>query len=189
MLKKEIRKAYIKKREEISYNDKLKWDDLILINFQTIEFPFLDYVLSYYPIEEKNEMNSILITDYLHFRNPSLEICYPKTKIKENIMDAIACHADSIFEANELNILEPKDTEVISPEKIDMVLIPLLACDLQGNRVGYGKGYFDRYLKNCRPDCIKVGLSFFEPIEQIDDTEDYDVPLDFCITPQKAYVF
>jgi 5-formyltetrahydrofolate cyclo-ligase len=65
----------------------------------------------------------------------------------------------------------------------------LLAFDVKGNRVGYGKGYFDKYLKECREDCIKVGLSYYEPLDSIDDANEFDVPLDFCITPQRTYVF
>jgi 5-formyltetrahydrofolate cyclo-ligase len=189
MLKKEARKIYDKKRRELSYTDRLKWDDLILINFQSIELPHLGAVFSFYPMEERNEINVFIITDYLHFRNPNLQICYPKMQIDEPNMEAFACHADTIFAANPINILEPLETEVVDPLDIDMVLVPMLSFDVVGNRVGFGKGYYDRYLSRCRPDCIKVGLSYFEPVEKIEDTNEFDVPLNFCITPQKAYVF
>lgn len=189
MLKKEARKIYNQKRQEVNYSDKLKWDDLILINFQTIDMPFLDTVFSFYPMEDRNEVNVFIITDYLHFRNPNLQICYPKMAIKEPNMEAVACHADTIFEANEINILEPLEKEIIDPQDIDLVIVPLLVCDVKGNRVGYGKGYYDRYLSRCRDNCIKVGVSYFEPIAQVKDANEFDVPLNFCITPQKAYVF
>jgi 5-formyltetrahydrofolate cyclo-ligase len=104
-------------------------------------------------------------------------------------MEAVACHADTIFEANAINILEPLETEVIDPLDIDMVLVPMLAFDDRGNRVGFGKGYYDRYLSRCRQDCIKVGLSYFEAVDSINDANEFDVPLNFCITPQKVYVF
>ena len=68
MLKKQARKLYSAKREELSASERMKWDDLILINFQTIDLPFLEYVLSFYPMEEKNEVNTFLLTDYLHFK-------------------------------------------------------------------------------------------------------------------------
>jgi 5-formyltetrahydrofolate cyclo-ligase len=189
MLKKEARKRYDQKRQALTYTDRLRWDDLILINFQSIELPHLSAVFSFYPMEERNEVNVFIITDYLHFRNPGLQICYPKMEIDEPNMEAMACHADTIFAANAINILEPLETEVIDPLDIDMVLVPMLAFDSRGNRVGFGKGYYDRYLSRCRPDCIKVGLSYFEPVERIEDTNEFDVPLNFCITPQKAYVF
>lgn len=189
MVKKQARKIYNQKRKDISYSDKLKWDDLILINFQTVELPFLDAVFSFYPMEERNEVNAFLLTDYLHFRNPGLQLCYPKMSIHEPNMEAIACKADTVFEANAINILEPLENEIVNAGDIDLVLVPMLLCDVRGNRVGYGKGYYDRYLSRCRPSCIKVGLSYFEPVERIEDAGEFDVALDFCITPQKAYVF
>jgi len=69
------------------------------------------------------------------------------------------------------------------------VLVPLLSFDKKGFRVGYGKGFYDRFLMQCKSDCIKIGLSYFDPIDVIDDADEFDVPLDFCITPQKVYVF
>ena len=189
MKKKEARKTFDKKRRELSYTDRLKWDDLILINFQSIALPQIDAVFSFYPMEERNEINVFTITGYLHFRNPNLQICYPKMEIDQPNMEAIACQADTIFTANAINILEPLSTEVVDPLDIDMVLVPMLAFDVSGNRVGFGKGYYDRFLSRCRPDCIKVGLSYFEAVEKIEDADEFDVPLNFCITPQQAYVF
>ena len=189
MLKKEARKVFKDKRCSVSQTDKEKWDDMLLIQFQTIELPFLDYVLSFYPMDQNNEVDTFLITNYLHFRNPNLQLCYPKINYDNGTMDAILCNADSIFEGNKHNILEPLDTEIADPTSLDLVVVPLLAFDLNGNRVGYGKGYFDRYLKECRDDCIKVGLSYFEALDSIDDANEFDVPLDFCITPQRTYVF
>lgn len=189
MLKKEARSIYRKKRQEISISDKMKWDDLLLINFQTLRIPFIDYVLSFYPIEQNNEINTFLITDYLHFKNPELHICYAKTDLHNKTMEAIKCTADSIFEANVYNIPEPVSNDIVAADHIDLVLVPLLAFDENGNRVGYGKGFYDHYLKTCRDDCLKVGFSYFDPVPTIEDANEFDVPLDFCITPQRTYVF
>jgi 5-formyltetrahydrofolate cyclo-ligase len=74
-------------------------------------------------------------------------------------------------------------------EQLDVVLVPLLAFDLRGHRVGYGGGYYDRFLAECRPNCLKIGLSLFEPVELIDDIEGTDVLVDACITPERVFVF
>jgi 5-formyltetrahydrofolate cyclo-ligase len=189
MLKKDIRKYFLNQRSSISAHEKMKWDDLLLIQFQTLALPFLEYVLSFYPIEQNNEVDTFLITDYLHFKNPAMHLCYPRIDANKISMDAVICSADSIFVANTYNIPEPVDTEIAKPAQIDLVIIPMVACDLQGNRVGYGKGFYDRYLKLCREDCLCIGFSYFEPLDVIDDASEFDVPLDFCITPQRTYVF
>lgn len=189
MLKKDIRKMFIKKRDEISSTERMKWDDLLLIQFQTIDIPFLDLVLSFYPIEDNKEVNSFILTDYLKFRNPNLQICYPRTHKADVSMEAVICHPDSIFETNAYNIPEPTDETIAPASELDMVLVPLLGFDLKGYRVGYGKGYYDRYLKDCRPDCLKIGFSYFEAVESVEDANEFDVPLDLCITPHRIYVF
>jgi len=189
MLKKEARKEFKKRRETINPADQNRWDDLILIQFQSLELPYVDYLLSYYPIDANREINSFLLADYLHFKNPAMHICYPKMQEEAGRMHAIISNADSAFESNSSGILEPFDNDAAAPELIDLVLIPLLAFDHRGYRVGYGKGYYDRYLKDCREDCLKVGLSYFEPLDAIEDAAEFDVPLDICITPQRAYVF
>lgn len=189
MKKTEARKIYKAKREAITASEKMKWDDLILIHFQTLDLPFLENVLSFYSIDEKHEVNSFPITEYLHFKNPSLQIAYPRMNAASESMDAVLCNPDTAFTENEWGIAEPVGGEVIRPEDIEVVLVPLLAIDMTGHRVGYGKGYYDKFLANCDAHCLKIGLSYFEPIDAIDDTCGFDVPLDLCVTPQKVYVF
>lgn len=189
MKKAEARKIYREKREQISATDKMKWDDLILIQFQTIDLPFLQMVMSYYSIEEKNEVNTFTITEYLHFKNPSLQLAYPRMEPEGQTMQAVLCSPDTAFTENEWGITEPLGHDLADPADLEVVLVPLLAIDKQGNRVGYGKGYYDRFLKDCDPNCLRIGLSYFEPVERIEDTFDFDVPLDLCVTPQQVYVF
>jgi 5-formyltetrahydrofolate cyclo-ligase len=96
---------------------------------------------------------------------------------------------DMYFEINQYGIPEPVGGSEIMPEELDMVFVPLLGFDLQGNRVGYGKGYYDRFLSKCKDDVIKVGLSFLSPIDCIEDVDFFDKKLDFCITPERVYAF
>lgn len=189
MLKKEIRSIYKKKRSDLSVAEQMKLDDLLLIQFQKLNLPFLSLVLSFYPIDEQREMNTFIITDYLQFKNPGLQIAYPKTNLLTHEMQAIVCDEEEEFEMNQYNIAEPTSCELVDPASIDMVIVPLLAFDKKGYRVGFGKGFYDRFLTGCREDCIKLGFSYFEAVDAIDDAAEFDVPLDFCITPQKAYVF
>jgi 5-formyltetrahydrofolate cyclo-ligase len=189
MVKKDIRQLYKEKRFNLSEAERSKLDDLLLIQFQTVDLPFIDALLSYWPIEENNEPNTHLFTEFLKFRNPELKLCYPVSDFDELAMEAVATDIDTPFEKKELNIYEPEGGLVIPAIEIDMVFVPLLAFDKTGYRVGYGKGFYDKYLAGCREDCIKAGFSYFEPVDSIDDRRDFDVPLDLCITPQNVYVF
>jgi 5-formyltetrahydrofolate cyclo-ligase len=96
---------------------------------------------------------------------------------------------NTLIKKNKWNVPEPVDGFEIDVHKIDVVFIPLLAFDIFGNRVGYGKGYYDTFLKNCKPNVIKVGLSFFDPVTKIDDIFEADISLNYCVTPGKIYAF
>lgn len=189
MVKKELRKLYRNKRATLTFQERLKLDDLLLIQFQKLSLPFLQSILSFYPIEEKGEMDTFIITDYLQFTNPGIQIAYPKTDMVECTMQALAVTEDTEFLDNDWGIPEPADGILIPPQKLDAVLVPMLAFDESGNRVGYGKGFYDRFLQQCRTDCITIGLCYFEPVPLIEDASNYDVTLNYCITPQRVYVF
>jgi len=189
MLKYEARKIYREKREELSEAEKTKLDDLLLIQFQKAEIPFLHTVLSYRSIQDNNEPNTELITGFLEFKNPALHLAYPKINNNTVTMQAVMVDADTAFEKGPYNVSEPISTHILLPTAFDLILVPLLIFDKQGFRVGYGRGFYDKYLSHCRPDCIKVGLCYFEPIDEIADKDEFDVPLDLCITPHNIYVF
>jgi 5-formyltetrahydrofolate cyclo-ligase len=75
------------------------------------------------------------------------------------------------------------------PTEIDLVLVPLLTFDKRGHRVGYGKGYYDKFLARCNPYVIKIGLNFYDPVDEISDINAFDIPLDFCVTHHEIYAF
>lgn len=189
MTKKELRKIYKEKRKQLSQKDILRLDDLLLIQFQQWPLGDVQTVLSYMPIVSKSEINMQLMLDYLAFRIPLLRIAFPVIDRPKNIFQAVAVEDDVEFLENEYGIAEPVGGEEISAEDIDLVFVPLLAFDKKGFRVGYGKGFYDRFLTTCREGVIKIGFSYFEPEEAIDDINDFDVPLSMCITPNKIYEF
>jgi 5-formyltetrahydrofolate cyclo-ligase len=90
---------------------------------------------------------------------------------------------------NRFNFPEPVNAKLVSENAFEVVLTPLLCMDLDGNRVGYGKGFYDRFFAKCGPEVIKIGLSLFEPVEKIDDVNEFDFPLDFAFTPDDFYAF
>jgi 5-formyltetrahydrofolate cyclo-ligase len=189
MTKKELRKQYLQKRKDLRENEKAMLDDLLLIRFQQVEIPFLQILFTYWPIKEYKEPDTHLFTDFLELGNPGLCVAYPKTNAVTNEMFAVKTDETTVFIRNSFNVPEPDGNIYINPTDIDLVIVPLLAFDNKGYRAGYGKGFYDRFLAGCRKNCLKVGFSYFEPVDEISDKNDFDVPLDLCITPQFTYVF
>ncbi len=189
MTKRTLRQLYKSKRNEIADKDRLKWDDLMLIQFQKMDLSFIHTVLSYWPLENQVEPNTRLFTGYLRHMFPNIVLCYPVTDMATIQMKALVVNENTLYTKNALGIIEPDEGELMQPEKVDLVLVPLLAYDINGFRVGYGKGYYDRYLASCSENCLKIGFSYFDPIDQITDTDQFDVPLSSCITPYRTYEF
>lgn len=189
MIKATLRKIYKEKRTRLSPQEIEKFTDLILINFQAIQLPFLSCIHTYIASEKLGEADTSGITRYLQFKNPGLKILAPKIDIATGNMQHLNFDDEVELVHNAFGIAEPFSGEMIEPDEIDLVLVPLLAFDTQGYRVGYGKGYYDKFLSQCRENVIKIGLSFFEPVNTIDDINQFDISLNYCVTPQKVYEF
>jgi 5-formyltetrahydrofolate cyclo-ligase len=189
MTKEALRKEYKAKRAALHSSDRLRMDDLLLLQFQQFDFSDIETLFSYWPIDTHGEPNTHLFSGYLRHMVPGLTIAYPVTDENSISMTALAIHEDTVYRTNEWGITEPKEGYVLLPEQIDLVLVPLLVFDQAGYRVGYGKGFYDRYLSRCRKEVISIGFSYFDPVEKITDTDQFDVPLSYCITPQKTYEF
>ncbi|MFZ1530116.1 MAG: 5-formyltetrahydrofolate cyclo-ligase [Ferruginibacter sp.] len=189
MDKASLRMQYREKRAAISPLQKEKLEDLMLIRFQKLAIEIPAHIMTYAPIEKFNEFNPIHITDYCFFKNPGQSLFYPLIPGKEAPMQAILVNDDTLFETSRFGIDEPANGMPMFAEEIDMVLVPLLCFDELGYRVGYGKGYYDRFLQTCRKDVLKIGFSFFEAEKKINDIHKDDVRLDYCITPEKTYSF
>jgi 5-formyltetrahydrofolate cyclo-ligase len=189
MTKKELRDLYKQKRQSISSKEKLKLDDVLLIRFQQLYFEEAHVLFTYWPTATANEPNTHLFSGYLRHTIPSLKIAYPVTDLSTYTMRAVFINEETVYHSNAYGITEPKNGSEVEPHEIDIVFVPFLVCDMHGYRVGYGKGFYDKYLARCREDIIKIGFNYFDPIEKIEDRNSFDVPLDYCITPEKVYEF
>ena len=189
MTKGELRVKYRAKRLALSEKDRIKLDDLLLIQFQKLSFANVQVLLSYMPMQHTAEPQTSLFTRYLSHTIPGLQIAYPVSHFATSSLQAIGVDDETEYAMNAFHITEPVGGMVIDPQDIDLVFVPLLICDAEGYRVGYGKGFYDRYLVQCREDVITVGFSYFEPEEEITDRQPHDVPLNYCITPDFVYEF
>ena len=143
------------------------------------------------PIERQNEVDTWPIIQRLWQECPTVQIAVPVTDLVDRRMTHYSINPGTRFDVNRYGIPEPcpLPASPLSSDGFDLVLVPLLAFDQQGQRVGYGGGFYDRFLAECRPDCLKIGLSLFEPVESIQDTHAGDIPLNLCITPLSIHHF
>lgn len=189
MVKSILRKEYMQKRSLLTDAEIISFQSKMLDLFPSIALQGIMHLLSYYPIPERKEFNTVICEEYLALENPALQVYWPKMYEHEMRMEAIARNKDTVLEKNKYGILEPAGDEFIEPQQVDAVFVPLIAFDLKGFRVGYGKGFYDRYLARCAQDVVKIGFSYFEAVNSIKDIDQFDVPLNYCITPMRVYEF
>ncbi|WP_066222300.1 5-formyltetrahydrofolate cyclo-ligase [Formosa haliotis] len=187
MTKSELRSLYKAKRKALAIET---CDDFSLdISNQLLSLPIWDksFYHIFLTIEEQKEINTEYILNILSGKDKNIVIS--KSDFKTGLMHQFLLTDATTIKKNAYNIPEPVDGIPIPNTSIDVVFIPLLAFDKKGNRIGYGKGFYDRFLKACKPGVIKIGLSFFEAEDTISDVYDTDIPLDYCVTPKRIYTF
>ena len=187
MNKKELRKKYKELRQFLSTVE-LEDKSLTIAN-QLLRMDIWDklYYHLFLTIEEQKEINTEYILQILAGKNK--EIVISKCNFEALSMTHFLLTDNTKIKKNSYNIPEPIDGLEVPDAKIDVVFVPLLAYDKQGNRVGYGKGFYDNFLNKCKPETIKIGLSFFPPEEKIEDVSESDVKLAFCVTPDAIFSF
>jgi 5-formyltetrahydrofolate cyclo-ligase len=200
MTKKELRQKYKSKRQELQDTE---IDDLSLaITNKVLTLPVWDktYFHVFLPIIEQKEVNTEFILHLLSGKDK--EIIISKSDFETREMTHFLLTDNTKIKKNEYNIPEPVDGLEVPANKIEVIFVPLLAFDKIGNRVGYGKGFYDKFLAKCNPDkspdnyrdelakqTIKIGLSFFEADEVIEDVLESDVKLNYCVTPNRVYQY
>ncbi|HUH19853.1 5-formyltetrahydrofolate cyclo-ligase [Albibacterium sp.] len=187
--KKELRAQFKKTRLLLTKEEEDSLNNELLRQFQQFNWSKFTYIHIFFPIKHYREPNTVLLIDWLQSAYPQIQLVLSKSDMESLAMHHYAWEKGQLLELNEWGIEEPRSGKVVLSEQLDIVLLPLLAFDRMGNRVGYGKGFYDRFLSTCRPDCLKVGLSLFEPVNSIEDTNALDVPLDYCITPNTIWEF
>ncbi|GLU56333.1 5-formyltetrahydrofolate cyclo-ligase [Dyadobacter frigoris] len=191
MDKSSLRSEFLQRRKNLSEKELEEINEAILKNITLFfKINIIQTVHVFLPQLGKNEIDTWRIISLL--RNfPQIKIISPRIIPGTREMEHYLLTPETILINNRWQIPEP-DPETslsVSPNEIDAVLIPLLAFDKRGFRVGYGGGYYDRFLVECRSDVVKIGLSFFEAIDEIDDLDSFDVAMNYCITPFEIVQF
>jgi 5-formyltetrahydrofolate cyclo-ligase len=188
MFKARLRKAYLAKMKALSPDERaamsVRLSERLFVHFDFARFQWVHLFLS---IHANGEIDTGPIIETIRRAHRTVGIAVPRVA-GENL-ETIVFDSQTRLCLSAWNVPEPTDDRFIFPEKIDLVIAPLLAFDLRGYRVGYGKGFYDRFLRTCRDDCIKVGVSYFPPVENVADAHDDDVRLNYCLTPYESFKF
>lgn len=195
MTKAEIRKLYKEKRKSLTVENCENFNKKIHnLVFSRLAIHRYSPIHLFLPILRNNEPNTCLIINTL--RKDFAPDIYISKSLENGEMLHLKYEASTVLETNAWGIEEPKDlTESLSSEAFFekyktediLIFVPLLAFDKKGNRVGYGKGYYDRFLQYATKDTTIVGLSLFEPIDLIEDADVFDIKMNFCVTPERVW--
>ena len=140
----------------------------------------------FFPISKFKEVNTFYIQQLLEQQGKTLFTS--QVNREENRLDTLQLPPEASFFLDEWGIPVPQESVRVTATKIQVVFVPLLAYDKSGHRLGFGKGFYDRFLASLEQPVLKVGLSFFTPEEAI-PVEPHDIPLDYCITPEQILKF
>ena len=179
MLKKELRKIYKQKRLSLSCSEIEEFQKHIYQKVFEMDFSKFQNIHIFLPIEKQKEINTYPIIDFL--RDKKKQIVISKSDFKTNTLEHFKFNANTILEVNKYGIPEPLFADKVKESSIDLVFVPLLISDKKNYRVGYGKGFYDRFLASCREDVFTIGLNFFKPIPSIEDVNEFDVKLNTVI--------
>lgn len=185
MLKKDLRKIYLEKRMTLSKDEVNFLSEKIFEKF-ILQFNIIENhkVSVFFPISKFNEINTLEFIKFLWSKK--VNVFVPKIIDKDLI--SIKFTSETILIENSWGILEPLSNQ--NEETVfDYVITPLLYCDSFGNRVGYGKGFYDKFFQTINSDAKKIGVNYFAPTDIIDDISELDVKLDYLITPDEILSF
>ncbi len=186
MNKNEIRVIIKEKRKQLSSSQIAANSLKMLEQFSLLDLSDISTVHVFLPIAENKEPDTFLFIDWINCNYPAVKIIVPKSNFETSMMTNIVYEGQKTLTKNHFNILEPQQGTAHQGE-VDLVIVPMLAFDRKGYRVGYGQGFYDRYLQNI--NTLKVGLCFFEPLSDIEDIDEHDIRLNLCITPLATYQF
>lgn len=195
MNKKEIRVTYRQKRRALSLSEqRLKSEGIrdrffSAINLLTYLHQPAPNVHTYLTIRRQQEADTWPIIHQLWRDFPQVRTWSSVAESGTSSLRHFELTPDTYLTEDNWGIPVPSGAVRYVPVQPDLVIVPLLALDQRGHRVGYGGGYYDRFLAETGPDCLKIGVSYFEPLIEIEDIDKTDIHLNGCITPERVWLF
>ncbi len=178
MTKAELRQLYLHKRSILSDQEVAQGNASIIQQLKQLDFSQLKVIHLFLPIAHHHEVNLWEFIHWLWKTHSHIKTVVPKCDFKKREMKTCLLTSDTKLATDNFGIPEPIEETIIDNKEIDLVITPLVLCDKQGHRVGYGKGFYDAFFKICRADVQKIGVGFFPPVDSINNVHEGDVKLD-----------
>lgn len=191
-LKNALRKELIAQRRSIA-PEAMKQNNLRIFEGWRNRFTLksVRYFHIFQSISSFNEIDTQPFVNYAWSRHSHVRVVVPIVEKGKDDLLHVEMMPEQEMQTSSWGIPEPVPPwKHVFPMQMDMVLVPLLGFDMRGHRLGYGKGFYDRFLNLCRPKCLKIGLAL-EMGKQGKNllTHSGDVPLDFIVTEAEIYRF
>ncbi|TXD47980.1 5-formyltetrahydrofolate cyclo-ligase [Polaribacter sp. IC073] len=182
MKKKELRETYKQKRKDLSLGKIEKLQEKIYQQIYSLDISEVKNVHLFLSMKKFKEIDTKPLINY--FRSKKKRIVVSKCNFEDNSLSHFYFDENTVLELNKFGVPEPVNAEEVAENELDIIFVPMLISDEKKYRVGYGKGYYDRFLSKCRKDAKMIGLNFFEPILKIEDINEFDIALDEVIYPK-----
>ncbi|MFY0625354.1 MAG: 5-formyltetrahydrofolate cyclo-ligase [Reichenbachiella sp.] len=186
--KNKLKTVFLRKRKTLSEEEYDKRNAKLFYSFsQLLDELEPTTIHTFIPLEKNMEVDTWIMIKYM--KALGLRIAVSKMLPGSNDLEHFEFINRRQLVENKLGILEPENGENVPVNQMDVVLVPLIVFDRKGHRIGYGKGYYDKFMSQCKPTCIKIGLSLLTPLDKIPYMESHDIPLDYCISPIGIHQF
>ena len=176
-MKNEIRKEFKKKRASMEKTEVAEKSRVACDLFLKSEiYKNARVIMAYMPLGNETDTSYIIKKAF----EDGKRLAFPVTDEQSGEITPCFAFADSNFEKGAFSVIEPADKIVANGEDIDVVIVPGIAFDKKGARVGFGKGCYDRFLN--KTNAVKVGFCYsFQLCDDI-PADSYDIQMDFLIT-------
>lgn len=188
MDKNTLRSVYLEKRKRLSEAEFEKRNKLLTKEFiKFFEEHHFKSVHIYIPIKKNKEPDTFPLIQYLWTERPQVDVITAISDLKSPTMQHVKITKHTTFLENKWSIPEPKDGAPYPVDKIECVLVPMIVGSKSGHRIGYGKGYYDRFLARCNPTTLLVGITIGPMLEGALYIDQFDIPMHYMITPFEQF--
>lgn len=183
--KRTLRKHLLEKRNAISDRDWEEKSKRIHDRFlQQFDLDDHDHIHVYISMDQRKEVETLSLIDFLFSHRKRVTV--PVTQFEPPMLKHSRLQNIQSLSPNKWGVMEPNTFDEVTIEDVSLIIVPLVGADEDKNRLGYGKGFYDRFLS--KTEVITVGFCFEECLVKKVPTEDFDIPLDYIITDKKVII-